>query len=84
MPVACAHPSGLQALRWEHTAWGGLAAGHVTATPAPVFSRLEDPNAEATAAAAAAAPKGGKQQKQPKQPKQPKEKKPAEAAPVQA
>lgn len=32
----------LDAARWdEATAWGGLAAGHATATPEPVFTRLE-------------------------------------------
>ncbi|GLC44167.1 hypothetical protein PLESTB_000900900 [Pleodorina starrii] len=73
-----------QALTWADTTWGGLAAGHRTAEPAPVFVRLEAPGeaeaaaaaaAKAAATAAAAATKGkkggeGKKQKQKKQQQQ--------------
>ena len=46
------------ALSWEHTAWGGLPAGHATPPPQPVMQRLEgDYVTEPAPAAAAAAAK---------------------------
>lgn len=54
-------PEQVQAVAWADASWGGLKAGHKTASPQPVFARLEDPNAPPPAAAAAAAGgKGGK------------------------
>lgn len=60
-----------EALSWRDTAWGGLPAGHPTADPVPVFTRLDgdwvtEPAGGRDAADGKAAGKGGKDGKQQK------------------
>lgn len=44
----------LQSASWSDTAWGQLQAGHATATPQPVFARIDDTLPLVTQPAAAA------------------------------